>query len=41
VPLAETTLIATIDYLERTVANHLRHAMLVELKTISPAEGVK
>ena len=34
-------LIATIVYLERTVANHLRHAMFVELKTLSPAGGFR
>lgn len=34
-------LIATIDYLERTVANHLRHAMFVGLKTLSPVGGVR
>jgi bifunctional non-homologous end joining protein LigD len=33
-------LIATIDYLERTVANHLRHAMFVGLKRSSPVGGV-
>jgi len=33
-------LIATIDYLERTVANHFRHAMFVGLKKSSPAGGV-
>jgi bifunctional non-homologous end joining protein LigD len=34
-------LIATIDYLERTVANHLRHAMFVGLKTLSTVRGVR
>jgi bifunctional non-homologous end joining protein LigD len=34
-------LIAAIDYLELTVANHLRHAMFVWLKTLSPVGSVR
>jgi hypothetical protein len=29
--LAQTAVVATIDYLERIVANHLRHPMFVGL----------
>ncbi|MGD0291478.1 MAG: ATP-dependent DNA ligase [Candidatus Binataceae bacterium] len=33
-------LVATIEYLEWTAANHLRHAMLEGLKRLSPVGGV-